>query len=212
MLVYLAITIEAKSEKIDLKSEESITFENIFKAVNEIGVLNPEHILENCKEVVKSNWREISKSYALSEEEAVLVNSYTYGGASNLSSPYRIINKKLRERDIQDQLTNKKSYLRLLLRALRKLPRTKPQTLYRGVEDDKHEYEIGETIVWKGFSSTSTSMKATKYFLTNKETKKVGGTFFEVQPMWGYDILKFSNYPKEQGETVYSLSFLLLFL
>ena len=66
-------------------------------------------------------------------------------------------------------------------------------------------------IVWRGFSSTSTSMKATKHFLTNKETKKVEGTLFEIQPMWGYDILKLSSYPSEQGETVRLFFHLLAF-
>ena len=128
-----------------------------------------------------------------SKEEAILIVSYTYEAGK--ASPYKIINKKLRKGSIQDQLTNKKSYLRLLLRALRKLPRTKPQTLYRGIKDDKHEYKVGEEIEWKGFSSTSTSMRATQNFLKTKEN--VEKTLFEIRKVWGYNVSNFSKYAEE---------------
>ena len=114
-------------------------------------------------------------------------------------SPYRVINNKLWEDNIQDQVSNPKSYLSLLLQALRKLPRTKPQTLYRGIKNDEHIYSVGDELLWKGFSSTSTSMGTTQSFLTDKETKKICGTLFEIRDMWGYDISDFSKYPKEQG-------------
>ena len=158
--------------------------------------------LNDCKTIVERNKVIIERNYILNYEEAVLVTSYTYEDKTNGMSPYRIINKKLREGKAQDQLTGKKSYLRLLLRALRKLPRTKPQTLYRSITKDKHEYKVGEEIPWQGFTSTSTSMKVTQAFLTNKETNKVEGTLFEVRNEWGYNVADFSQFPDEAGKTV----------
>ena len=179
-------------------SEAAITEEDIVEALKEIGVKDPEKVLKDCKKVVDENRSIIEKSHLQNREEALLIISYTHEDKINKTSPYRIINKKLRERDIQDQLTNKKSYLCLLLRALRKLPRAKPQTLYRGIKYDEHEYEIGETIKWKGFSSTSTSMRATQAFLKIKG--KVDRTLFEIKNCRGYDIHDFSDYADEEGK------------
>ena len=164
--------------------------------------MNPENVLTGCEEVFNEKKVIIEKNNIHNKEEAILITSYTYEAGKGEVSPYRIINKKLRERDIQDQLTNKKSYLRLLLRALRKLPRTKPQTLYRGIKWDKHEYKVGEEIEWKGFSSTSTNMRATQAFFTNDKTKKVEGTLFEIRNAWGYDIHDFSDYTDEEGKFI----------
>ena len=156
--------------------------------------MNPENVLTGCEEVFNEKKVIIEKNNIHNKEEAILITSYTYEAGKGEVSPYRIINKKLRERDIQDQLTNKKSYLRLLLRALRKLPRTKPQTLYRGITWDRHEYRVGEEIEWQGFTSTSISMKVTQVFLTNQVTNKVEGTLFEIRDEWGYNVADFSGF------------------
>ena len=157
-------------------------------------------MIKGCNEVIDKNKDAIYKGYLHSNEEAILVTSYTYEAGKGEVSPYRVINEKLREGKAQDQLTNKKSYLRLLLRALRKLPRTKPQTLYRGIRSDTHEYKVGEKVEWQGFTSTTTSMSVTQNFLRNRETKKVEGTLFEIRDEWGYDVAAFSKYPDEEGK------------
>ena len=183
---------ENLDRKLKSGDNEPITYDEIRSALEDIGVSDPEKVLEKCKETIKSKerWSWISKKYVLTEEEAVLISTYTYGeeGVSLDRFPYSIINKKLWGSRTKSQRSNPKSYLRLLLRALRKLPRTKPRTLYRGVWKTKYD------LMWKGFSSTSTSMKATKNVLLNK------GTLFEIRDMWGYSISDFSEYPKEQGQ------------
>ena len=183
------------------KEGKTLTEEDTIAALKSLGVKDPVQVLNDCKSVVEGKSFIIERDYILSNEEAVVVTSYTYEDKVNGTSPYRVINTKLREGKSQDQLTNKKSYLCLLLRALRKLPRTKPQTLYRGIRWDKHEYKVGEEIEWQGFTSTSTSMKVTQAFLTNGETKKVEGTLFEVRNEWGYDVADFSRYRSEEGKT-----------
>ena len=181
-------------------SEEAITEKDITEALKDLSVKDPFQVLNGCKEIVYKNKVTVERNYILSNEEAAIVTSYTCEDKINETSPYRIINEKLREGKAQDQITNKKSYFCLLLRALRKLPRTKPQTLYRGIRWDKREYKVGEEIEWQGFTSTSTSMKATQKFLTNSETKKVEGTLFEIRNTWGYDVHNFSDYTDEEGK------------
>lgn len=140
----------------------------------------------------------ISTKYLHSKEEAILVTSYTVEDNANNTSPYRIINEKLRYGKYQDQVDAEKSYLRLLLRALRKLPRTAPRTLYRG-ERTRYKNQKGSIVNWYGFSSTSTSMKATQNFLTNQDTGRIEGTLFEIRDEWGYNVSDFSEYPDEEG-------------
>ena len=166
-----------------------------------LGVKVPVQVLIDCKSIAERNKFSIEKNYILNNKEAIIVSSYTYEDKANGTSPYKIINEKLREDNTQDQFTSKKSYLCLLLRALRKLPRTRPQTLYRGIKWDTHEYEVGEEIVWQGFTSTSTSMKVTQTFLANDKTKKVEGTLFEVRNEWGYNVADFSQYRNEEGKS-----------
>ena len=181
--------------------EKKITEGDIVNALIVIGIKDPEKVMSNCKKVVDGNKSIIEKSYVLTKEETVLISLYTYEDKKAEASPYRIINDKLWDDNAEDQFTNKKSYLRLLLSALRKLPRTKPQTLYRGIREDKHEYKVGDNIEWKGFTSTSKSMKITQTFLTNGKTGKVEGTLFEIKNCWGYDVHYFSCIPKEEGKT-----------
>ena len=186
-------------------AHEETTDGTISTALDGVGVANHETILRECKKAIKPNRDVLRKRYLHSEEEAVLITTYTYSEdnvGDEENTPYRKLNKMLWSDNSQeqiDQIDNPKSYLRLLLRALRKLPRTMPQTLYRGIKND-HEYEIGKELTWKGFSSTSTSMRATKFFLTNKDTGKVEGALFEIRGMWGYRISDFSKFPTEQGK------------
>ena len=197
-IFFLIVEIKPIIYKEPEISEAAISEDDIAEALKDLGAKGSERVLRECKEVVDGN-KAISENYILSHEEAVLVTSYTYEDKINETSPYKIINKKLWEGSIQDQFTKKKSYLCLLLRALRKLPRTKPQTLYRGIKDDVHEYKVGDKIEWKGFSSTSTSLMVTQNFLKNSKTKKVEGKLFEIRNGWGYDIRDFSCVPKEEG-------------
>ena len=172
---------------------------------NLIGEDSKQKLVGKLKKYIETNAKTKRVCY-LSKEDIMSISSYTYDVTKGKTTgtkkqiPYKIINEKLRDGKAQDQLTNKKSYLCLLLRALRKLPRTKPQMLYRGVEDDTEEYEIGKTIVWKGFSSTSTSIRESTQFLKDKATGRVKGTLFEIQPTWGYDIHDFSFFPNEKGK------------
>ena len=197
-------------EKLDEKKlhkelempKEELFIEDIVDGLNEIGITESESvdkIWNKCDVVIDSNKDVLRKRYQLSYEEAWIISTYTHGNGNPEESPYIRINEKLRGNVYEDQIRNPKSYLRVLLRALRKLSRTKPQTLYRSIRNDTQIYVEGEVITWKGFTSTSLSVKVTKNFITNPETKKVSGTLFEIRDMWGYDIADFSCHPVEKG-------------
>ena len=196
-----AISDVRKEYKEPEVTEEAVTEEDLLEALKELDVKDPAQVISDCKKVVYKNKDIVEENYVLNYDEAIVVTLYTYEDETNKTSPYSNINKKLWRDETQDQFTNKKSYLRLMLRVLRKLPRIKPQTLYRGIKWDKHEYKAGEEVVWKGFSSTSTSMKVTQSFITNKEIGKVEGTLFEIRNGWGYNIADFSQYRNEEGRT-----------
>lgn len=207
MIIFILFTNPATQQilpgRLKRVERELITYDNILAAIENIGVTKACDTLKEYRNIIIPRWNVLNNRYIHSEEEAALIASYTYeNNIDPENSPYKIINRKLWEDDIHDQTSDIKSYLYLLLRALRKLPRTRPQTLYRGIKDDKHNYKVDEKLLWKGFSSTSTSMEVTQDFLTDPKTNKICGTLFEIQNMWGYNVSDFSKFPKEQGLTV----------
>ena len=188
--------------EMPIEEEVGITEYDVVEGLNGIGITKSEciaKILERCNEIIEQNEGILRGKYQLSREEAFLLASYTHGNGDPEDSPYKNINKKLRDDNYQDQMRDPKSYLCMLLRALRKLSRTEPQTLYRAIRDDTKEYKKGDPILWEGFSSTSPSMKVTKTFIKDKRKNKVSGTLFEIRGIWGYDIAEFSCHPRERG-------------
>ena len=182
--------------------EGNITYDAISNTLRELKIGNHEDVLKECKETIEENKGTLKNRYLHSEEEAVLITTYTWDkkNVEDENKPYRRLNSMLWDYKAQEQESNPGSYLRMLLRALRKLPRTRPQTLYRGIKRRKQKYTVGEVLLWKGFSSTSTSMRATKTFLKDNITRKADGTLFEIRGMWGYSISDFSVFSKEQGK------------
>lgn len=180
-----------------------ITYHDISAALMGIGVIDAEKILHHCRKIDKMNAWILNKRYLLSEEESALITTYTYGGKDDSEPPCRKLNRALWSDDVQEQFSNAKSYLRILLRALRKLPRTFPKTLYRGIKIDKHEYNIGEELMWKGFSSSSPVSLRTgpvRHFPMNTKTRNTEGTLFEIRETWGYNVSDFSMHCAEQGQ------------
>lgn len=177
-----------------------ITYHDISTALMGIGVIDAEKILHHCRKIDKMNAGILNKRYLLSEEESALITTYTYGGKDDSEPPCTKLNRALWSDDYQGQFSNAKSYLRILLRALRKLPRTVPTTLYRGIKNDNHEYNIGEELMWKGFSTVSPRMRQVRYFLMNTKTGNIEGTLFEIRGTWGYNVSDFSMYRAEQGQ------------
>lgn len=173
-----------------------VSEDEIKQALIGIGWRDPDGVLAECKKHIEPNIEVLAKRYMITREEALLIATYTHNG-DNSEAPYAKLNKLLRDDVDAFQKKSEKSYLRLLLRTLRKLSRTKPQTLYRGL-NSYHDYKEGGDDTWKGFSSASKIMNPTQIFMDRSLYKKEG-TLLEIRDMWGYDIADFSKYPNEQG-------------
>ena len=135
------------------------------------------------------------------KEDAAAVALYTFDfGGDNINiNPYRIINKALMTSD-EAALGKASGLLYLVMGSLRRLPTCTGKTLYRGVRDgvDVSLYKEGSTIVWRGLSSTSPDMNATKGFLAKGSADgSVRGTLFVIDDGWGYDVQPYSLFPDE---------------
>ena len=105
----------------------SITYDAVSTALRDLGVENYEDVLKECKETIEENKDTLKNRYLHSEEEASLITTYTYGkNPEDEDTPYRKLNRMLWDDKAQEQERNSGSYLRMLLRVLRKLSRTRP--------------------------------------------------------------------------------------
>ncbi len=126
-------------------------------------------------------------SSALALDELAAVHLYTLG-----SGFYKMLNEALRHTD-RKQAWLYLPYLRLLLAALAKLPRTR-QPLYRGVARDlRTDYAAGRTVTWWGVSSCTTKLEIARQFLGQTGRR----TLFEVHAHRSVSIRPFSAYAQE---------------
>jgi len=108
----------------------------------------------------------------LTRDEANSIRLYTLEWQPRESSLFYILNKVLRSAN-QEQLKPWLLYLRLILKALSRIPSTH-LIVYRGINMDLSKlYPMGATIVWNGFSSCikMTTQLENKLFL-NKTGKR----------------------------------------
>lgn len=148
----------------------------------------------------------LMKQRKLDQEDAAAIALYTFdfGPGACSQNPYRIINSSLVGRGIMP-LRKNRGVIFHILKALRKLPKVQSTglVLYRGITrnvclDQKHYYR-GNKITWHTFSSTTTDLEVTKYFLTDQSSNSEGTIFIIRGRCWGYDIQQFSCLPGERG-------------
>ncbi|CAF4645691.1 unnamed protein product, partial [Rotaria socialis] len=131
----------------------------------------------------------------LTQDESASIMLYTMTWEPPTECLYMILNDILRTKDRQQKLAPWYLYLRLFLNALFRLPLL-PTMAYRGVKLDlKNRYIEGETIVWWGFSSCTTSMGVLQsdLFLGKSGTR----TMFTLQCKSARDIRKHSFFPTD---------------
>ena len=179
-------------------------------ALREAGVPNHDIVLDNAMEYA-DNARDNPEiaSLGLTDDEAGAISCYTLQCAKGVKSPYDIINYSLAGSRDRTGLFSTRKLIYLLLSGLRKLPRTRPsrgQMFYRGIrirvprtkeEANEHQYYgDGRTVTWWGFTSTTTSLKATQNFIKGAQAS----TLFNIggEDLWGYDIKAFSPFKKEE--------------
>ena len=133
----------------------------------------------------------------LSTDESASIMLYTMEWEPLNECLYVVLNTTLRlsqtERD--KKLKFWYPYLRLFLNALSRLPPL-PKVIYRGVKLDlSKKYNTGQTMVWWGFSSCSTSIE----FLESSEFLGKTGTRtrFDIECKTARDIREHSEFPGE---------------
>ncbi|CAF4791570.1 unnamed protein product, partial [Rotaria socialis] len=131
----------------------------------------------------------------LTQDESASIMLYTMGWDPPEECLYVALNNTLRAIDRQNALRPWYLYLRLFLNALFRLPLLSV-TAYRGVKLDlSRRYIEGETIVWWGFSSCTTSVGVLK---SEMFLGKTGNrTMFTLHCKSARDIRKHSFYPVE---------------
>ncbi|CAF5151827.1 unnamed protein product, partial [Rotaria magnacalcarata] len=131
----------------------------------------------------------------LTPDESASIMLYTMGWKPLNECLYAVLNDTLRAKNRQEKLPLWYLYLRLLLNALFRLPLL-PTIAYRGVKLDlSNRYIKGESIVWWGFSSCTTSVDVLKSALFLGKTGS--RTMFTLQCKSARDISQHSFYPAE---------------
>ncbi|CAM4752882.1 unnamed protein product [Rotaria magnacalcarata] len=131
----------------------------------------------------------------LTQDESASIMLYTVTWEPLNECLYAVLNDILRTKDRQQKLKPWYLYLRLFLNALFRLPLLST-VAYRGVKLDlKTRYIEGETIVWWGFSSCTTSIGVLKSDLFLGKTGI--RTMFSLQCKSARDIRKHSFFPTE---------------
>ena len=130
----------------------------------------------------------------LSIDESSSIRLYTMEWKPNEKTLYSVLNKQLRTEDRAD-LKKWFRYLNLIITALSKIPSTS-LLVYRGIKLDlSREHPQGQSNIWWGFSSCTTSMKVVEKeaFLGTKGTR----TLFKIGSYSGKAIHQHSFFPTE---------------
>lgn len=151
------------------------------------------------------------KASGLTAEDIGVILCYTFEWDkkrfSASESPYRKLNSSLSVNRSSTALRKTRSFLYLMLRVLRKLPRFIPEDhiLYRGIKvcvqtetdpefPDRLPYAPGNVKTWWAFTSTTESLGVVRKFIKRSE-----GTIFTLSgEVWGYNISIFSDFPEEK--------------
>eukprot|EP01036_Dinobryon_divergens_P061993 gene61993-biopygen37145 len=94
----------------------------------------------------------------MTKDEVAAIKMYNMAVEPSESSLYYILNKALREQD-RNKLKPFVKILWLLMHALKKARPCPDPVIYRGVKLDlSNVYHKGQTVIWQGFTSTTTSL------------------------------------------------------
>ena len=203
---------EYKSQSITLTEALIHMYTSSGVEKNKMNVLITD-LIKDCKNKIELNLDKIKEKYpSLTEDEAIIISSYTCEAEDNDYSPYKLLNKNLVSDDRINGIKKISKYFYILLKSLRKLKKYYPtkenKYLYRciGVKvnykidpfDKKSvPYIEGNTKTFWSFTSTSTCIKTSYKFLKGKKIQS--GTIFTLYgDIWGYDISLFNVFNEEE--------------
>lgn len=150
--------------------------------------------VEQMVQFAKEHCKKIPDNH-LSLDESASLMLYTMEYKVHEQSLYVVLNATLRAENRQ-KLTPWFLFLKLILTAFGRLPPSKRSVVYRGIKKDlTRDYRKGETIIWWGFSSCTSTMTA----LENEQFLGSTGdrTFFTIECANGKDVKKYSIVPNE---------------
>ena len=85
------------------------------------------NIIKQCKDLIQKNFDKIKEKYpSITQEDSIIISSYTCETIDRAFSPYKILNTNLVAEDRRNGLKAVSKYLYILLQLLRKLTRYYP--------------------------------------------------------------------------------------
>ena len=102
-------------------------------------------LIKDCKNKIELNLDKIKEKYpSLTEDEAIIISSYTCEAKDNKYSPYKLLNKNLSSDDRINGIKKISKYFYILLKSLRKLKK------YYSTKENKYLYRcIGVKVNYK---------------------------------------------------------------
>lgn len=190
---YLRIT-DIDKEPLDFLSPicgyEKMPLVSLEKAVEKLVDLLP--TIQSHAYIAKQKCKKPADG--LTQDESAAIMLYTMGWEPLDECLYFVLNATLRSADRQ-KLKPWFLYLRLFLSGLLRLPPVH-DVVHRGIKMDlSKEYQMGETIIWWGFSSCTMALNVlqSEQFLGKTGTR----TMFTIQCKSGRDIRNHSYFSSE---------------
>ncbi|CAF3606844.1 unnamed protein product [Rotaria sp. Silwood1] len=181
---FLDVVYEPQKFLSPVKNYEKVPLASLEEAVKPI-----EHLIDNVQAdvwIAKRNSK--NPQDGLSQDESAAIYLYS------MESLYCELNRALRDKN-RERLVPFFPYLKLFLTALWKLPSEKC-IAWRGVKADiSDQFEEGETFVWWGLSSCTTTLSVLQS--ENFLGKKGHRTLFNVECINGKMIHNHSHFPLE---------------
>ncbi|CAF1663345.1 unnamed protein product, partial [Adineta ricciae] len=138
----------------------------------------------------------------LTQDESASIVLYTMTWEPLEKCLYIVLNQTLRSANRQQKLKPWHSYLRLFLNALLRLPPLN-EIIYRGVKLNMSDrYVRGETVVWWGFSSSTSHVEVLQSDLFLGKTG--ARTIFTIKCESARDIRKHSYFPEESEVLIFA--------
>lgn len=184
-----------KEALLDLFANAKLPQENANELYN--------NLIAECTYTINKNYDEIKKENpSITKEDALIISSYTYEPKTKYEQyrPYSLLNKNMVSSNRKVGVKNIDKYLLIFLLALRKLKRTRINTLYRcitsNVKLDKdingknYDYQKGNKKIFWPFTSASNEQEIAERFL--KDNKWGTKYILKGENLWGKDISLFN--------------------
>lgn len=197
---------ETKERFFDLQFELDSTlrpidgYQNAPSLPLEDSLSRVEHQLHDLRRYIRVAKRNCHRPIpnGLTLEESAAIRLYTMEWSPLNKCLYHVLNQCLRDR-VREKLKPWFAYLKLLITALYRL-QPRPQLVYRGVKGNLTcRYREGDTAIWWGFSSCTTSLRVlgSELYLGTQGVR----TLFYIECLSGRDISHHSDYSNE-GEVL----------